>query len=139
MIEVLDRSTRKILAVKVKGTLTREDYEKVLIPRYKKIMRRYSRGRLFFVMDKDFKGMDASAVWDDIRFALIEGGFFLEKMAVVGAPRWFEAGVHFLAHFIHGEVQTFPASQREKAWAWVSAPPKKPKTVRKPSPAAMDL
>ena len=60
MIEILDRSTRKILAVKVKGTLTHEDYEKVLIPRYKKIMRCCDKGRLFFVMDKDFEGYEVA-------------------------------------------------------------------------------
>ena len=122
MIEILKESKGKTIGIKVSGQLTKEDYEQVLVPRLEEAIHRYGKVRVLFVAAKNFEGFEIKALLDDVKFGLVEGGFHLEKMAVVGGSHWFQAGVRFSGHFIHGEVKFFPSAQLSEAWQWIRRP-----------------
>ena len=89
MIEILKESEGNILGIKVRGRMTDKDYEQVLIPRLEGVIKDYGRIRVIFVAADDFEGFEVKAMMDDVKFGLVEGGFHLEKMAVVGGSEWF--------------------------------------------------
>lgn len=122
MIEILTGSEGNILGVKASGQLTDEDYEKVLIPRLEEVIFRDRRVRVIFVVAEDFEGFGVKAILEDVKFGLVEGGFHLEKLALVGGPEWFRWGVRISAHFIHGEVKFFSTAQLPQAWEWIRQP-----------------
>ncbi len=122
MIEILKESKGNILGIKASGRLSGKDYEQVLTPRLEEVIHSHGRIRVIFVAEDDFEGFEVKAMIDDVKFGLVEGGFHLEKMAVVGGPEWFQWGVRFSSHFIQGEVKFFSTPQLEEAWEWVREP-----------------
>ena len=59
-------------------------------------------------------------MWDDAKFGLKHKDDF-EKIAAVGVPKLIEWGVKLSAHFMDGEVRTFPSKELESAWHWIKA------------------
>lgn len=141
MIEILKESKGSLLGVKISGKLTDDDYHKVLIPKFKEIMENYGHSRFLVELAPDFEGFDLMAIWHDLKLGLIDEGYHIEKMAVVGGPELFLWGIKFSVHFMQGEIRTFEAGKLDQAWTWIKEPlPDKPlKQQPKESPAMIDI
>jgi len=114
------REDRKILAVKLTGKLTTEDYEQ-FIPEVERRIKRYGRLRILVELS-DFHGWTAGALWQDVKFDL-KHFRDIERLALVGDKTWERGMAAFCAPFTTAEIRYFETGEVEQAEAWIHADP----------------
>ncbi len=117
MIEVLDRSSDKVLGLKINGKLMHSDYEK-FIPMLEKIIADQGKFRCLCVME-DCQGLELRAIWDELKFDLTHCGK-IEKCAIVGhgsQEKWMTELCGFC--FPNATFQFFEEGDLDKAWDWI--------------------
>ena len=70
MIEMLEGFPEGVVAAVAKARVTRRDYEEILIPAVEAAFRRRNKVRCYYELGRDFAGMDAGAIWEDLRVGL---------------------------------------------------------------------
>jgi hypothetical protein len=120
MVEVLPESQGKILVLRATSRLTDQDYKEVLIPRLEAILREHGKARVLLDLGDKFPGMDAAAVWDDLRLGLGHRHDF-EKVGVVGGSHWIRPMLKMAALMMSGEIESFSPSERDRALEWIRA------------------
>ena len=118
MIEIMPESEGNVLAVKATGKLTAADYEDVFIPKLKEVIEEQGKARMVFYLSETFEGWELGAAWDDAKFGTKHMHEF-DKIALVGGPKWVQWGTRLSAHFIRGQIKSFPVSEIEPALEWV--------------------
>ena len=120
MIEVLQGFAESVVAVIAKGRVTRRDYEEILIPVVQSAFRHRDKVRCYYELGQDFAGMDAGAVWEDLRVGL---GHFSgwERIAVVTDIDWVRLAVNAFGFLLPGEVRVFPLTEASEARRWIMA------------------
>ena len=120
MIEIQPESQGNILAIKASGKLTDHDYKDILFPHLEALIKEHDKVRLLFFMAEDFHGWQMEAAWDDIS---ILGKYKdkLDKLAIVGGPKWVEWSVKLGKHFLKEQLKTFSEEQLQDAWDWVKS------------------
>ncbi len=120
MIEVLQGFPEGVVAVIAKGRVTRRDYEDTLIPAIQVAFGRRNKVRVYYELGQDFAGMDAGAVWEDLRVGL---GHFSgwERIAVVTDVDWIRLAVNAFRFLLSGEVRIFPTAEASEARRWITA------------------
>jgi hypothetical protein len=116
MIERLDSGSDKVLGFKLSGKLRDEDY-KHFVPAVDEAVAKQGKVRLLAQL-ADFRGWDAHALWDDIKFAT-KHCFEVERIALVGDSKWEEWMAKVCKPFTMAKVQYFDAKDIDKAWSWV--------------------
>jgi SpoIIAA-like len=119
MIEIISDVPENVVAVSVKGKVTGEDYDNVLIPAIEDRLVRNKRIRLLYLLGQDFSGFTAEAMWDDAKVGIRHLTAF-EKIAVVSDVTWIMSSVKVFAFVIPCPVKIFPTGQLSEAKAWVS-------------------
>jgi hypothetical protein len=120
MIEVAHKDGN-IVSLTASGKLSRADYQRALIPRLESLIEKHGKLRVMFLLDETFRGWDLSAAWDNTCFDFRHRNDF-EKVAVVGAPKWEEWCVKWLAYpLFKGELRTFRGRDLDAAWNWIRA------------------
>ena len=117
MFNILPQSAGGTVAVAVEGTLTHEDYDK-LIPYLEKAIESAGPIRVFCDMEK-FEGMELQAMWDDLKFAFHHMKD-IERLAVIGDKTWLEWCIALTGPLVKSEVRYFDPAQRDEAWEWLS-------------------
>ena len=120
MIEFTDETRDNILAIRFTGKLTGPDYEHVLLPRIETAVKQFGRVRVLIQMDDDFREWNLKAAWANTNLDF-QFRNSLEKVAVIGAPRWEEWCVRLAALLVRGELKTFPPQRMAEAWKWLLA------------------
>ena len=117
MIEVLDRSSGKVLGIRVRGKLLHEDYQQ-FVPLVEKLIKQHGGIRCLVEMI-DLHGLEPRALWDEIKFDVRHAGQ-IERCAVVGDRAW-EAWMTCLSRpiFFNAEIRFFDVAACEKAWEWI--------------------
>jgi len=116
-VEVIDASG-KLLQVKVRGTLQRAEYEKMLQLARETIAREGTM-RVLALLD-GFEGWERHRDWGDVSFVTQEGRH-IEKMAIVGDEKWRDEALAFTAAgFRPTAIEFFAASQLGNAKRWLS-------------------
>jgi len=108
----------KILNVKVKGKLTKEDYEQ-FVPEAERLIDEHGKIRILFEMD-DFHGWEAGALWKDIKFD-VKHFSDIERLALVGEKRWQKGMSVFCRPFTTAKVEYFEPEQRQQAIEWLES------------------
>lgn len=120
MMDIMDASEGNVVGIRATGKLTVDDYDRVLSPRLDATAREFGTVRALFYMDADFRGWDASAAWANTRLDMRHRGD-LEKVAIVGAPRWEVWCARFAGLLMRGELRTFGSDELQAAWDWIRA------------------
>ena len=120
MFQIMSESEGKVIGVRATGKLTDQDYQEVLIPSLEALINQHGKVRLLCYMDDEFAGVEAGAIWDDAKFFLPHKDD-LEKMAIVGGPKWIELITKLFAPLMKGDVNIFSGEQLSKAWEWIRA------------------
>src|SRR5579863_8238691 len=84
-IQLNEKNTTKVLAVRVSGKLTKEDYER-FVPEFERLVKEHGKIRVLFEMT-DFHGWEAGALWQDIKFD-VKHFTDIERLAMVGDKKW---------------------------------------------------
>ena len=114
MIEL--RETSVAIEIVAAGTLTAEDYERVL-PKLERLAAR--RGPLkFYIELRDFHGWTPAALWKDLRFDA-QHQDDMARIAVVGESRWQEFGTIISQPFLKAEMRFFPVEEATDARRWL--------------------
>lgn len=115
-MQILQQTAGIVIVTKATGTLTGVDYAK-LLPLFVERFRRYGKIRWYFEME-NFKGWDAKALQEDIKFDVQHAGGF-EKIAIVGESVWQEKLTDLMKPFTKAEVKFFELTQRDEALSWI--------------------
>jgi hypothetical protein len=118
MIERLEGFPDHVVAFAGKGQVTKEDYEKVLIPAVEETFNKRQKISFYCELGPQFSGIEAGAAWKD----LTEGmRHFLswEKMALVTDVDWIRRTLNAFSVFMPGELRVFPYAEQAAARAWV--------------------
>ena len=109
---------------RVAGTLTREEYHEMLDP----VLERLEQGEtlsLLVVAGDDFHGLDAPALWEDLKNAPKAGVKYRkswQRVAVVTSKEWMRHAVAAMGCLYPGEMRVFDLDQMQEATDWLAAP-----------------
>jgi stage II sporulation SpoAA-like protein len=122
MLTFLDTiSSGNVVGVKVDGTLTHADYQR-LIEKFEEVIREHGKVRVFMELE-DCQGWEIGAwweigaFWDELTFALKHYGDF-GRCAVIGERYWHQWMTNFSTPFFN--VKYFAKPHFKEAWEWVT-------------------
>jgi SpoIIAA-like len=120
MVEPIAGMPAGTLGFRVSGKIDRAEYFEMLDP----IREQLERGdRVSFLVETadDFHGLDAGALWEDMKVAGSVGLRYRsawERLAVVTDKDWIRHGVAAFSWVIPGEIRVFEPSELELAKVW---------------------
>ncbi len=117
-VELHEDAGGKIVAIKLTGKLTKEDYEHVT-PAVERLIKQHGKVRML-VQLHDFHGWTAGALWEDIKFDL-KHFQDIERLALVGETAWERGMATFCKPFTTATVRYFDHTKAEQAEAWIHA------------------
>jgi hypothetical protein len=120
MLELANGFPDHVVGVIAKGQVTREDYERTLIPRVEEALTRNDKIRLYYELGPQFSGIDPSAAWEDLKVGI---GHLTrwERVAVATDVEWIRFMVSAFRFLMPGEVRWFPAASASEARSWICA------------------
>jgi hypothetical protein len=119
MLELLQPTTGNLVAIHASGTVTGEDYERVLIPAIEEVLKSHDKARVLFQLEPD-TGFTAGAMWDDASFGL-RHFFSFEKFALVSDSDWINNSVKALGFMMPCPVKIFALDDLDAAREWAGA------------------
>ncbi len=103
------------LKIVVCGTLTHEDYEK-MIPIVENALVGVKKPKIKVLVDaREFNGWDMKAAWDDLKFGLKHNKEFT-KLAFVGSKKWEEYSIKISNWFMSGDMRYFEDIDDATIW-----------------------
>jgi hypothetical protein len=120
MIEIMATEADSILAITAHGTVSAEDYEKVIFPAIETKLKTHHKLRFLYHLGEDFKNYTPSAMWDDTKLGIRHMTSF-EKIAVVSDVPWITQVATFFGHFVPCPVKLFRNDNLAEAKAWLIA------------------
>jgi len=115
-LQICSENEGKVLAVRVEGKLTGEDYER-LVPQVEQAIKEHGPLRILFDMH-DFHGWTAGAVWKDTKFSLRHFKD-IERLAIVGETRWQKGMSVFCRPFTKAQVRYYGREDEAHAMEWL--------------------
>jgi hypothetical protein len=120
MLELIDDLPPGILGVRATGTVSRDDYERVVLPRLDEARRRDQRLRFLYHLGPQFGGFTPGGAWEDFRVGLQYLRLF-ERCAVVTDVEWVRAAARGTALLMPCPVKAFGNGALAEAIAWLQA------------------
>ena len=117
MIERIDFDSHKVLGFKLSGKLHDEDY-KSFVPLVDAAIATEGKVRLL-AQFHDFKGWDARALWDDIKFSTSHCTK-IERIALVGEKKWEEWMTSVCKPFTMAKMKYFDLADLDAAKTWIN-------------------
>lgn len=120
MIRWLEGFPQRIVAIAADGLLTRQDYERMLIPRVNALLQRHEKLRIYYELGAGFTGFEAGAAWEDMKLGLGHLQRW-ERMAVVTDIRWIRAAREAFGFLMPGGLRVFDSAHSAEARRWIEA------------------
>ena len=121
MVERLADMPGGTLGFRVSGKLTRGEYHEMLAP-VRELIDRGEPLSLLIVTDPDFSGLDAGALWEDVKAAGTIGlghRSSWRRVAVVTDKEWMRHAMSAFGWLAPGEVSLFDPDDLAAAKAWL--------------------
>ncbi|HEX3457600.1 MAG TPA: STAS/SEC14 domain-containing protein [Candidatus Baltobacteraceae bacterium] len=119
MIELLSGFPDNVVACSGKGWITRDDYERVLIPSVERALGRNPRVRCYYELGPDYLGFYADAAWEDFKLG-IEHLTRWERVAIVTDVEWVRLATNAFRFLVPGDVRVFSNNDRDEARRWIT-------------------
>ncbi|MDO3643358.1 STAS/SEC14 domain-containing protein [Mucilaginibacter sp. L3T2-6] len=119
-----------VVGIHAVGEVSKEDYEKVLIPRLEELVARQGEINYLLVLETDVGNFTAGAWWDDFKLGLKHFTKW-NKIAIVTDQKLVEWFSDAFRLFIPGKSRGFSMAELDDAVKWISAidnEQKKPET-----------
>ena len=120
MFELIPVNDKHVLAFKATGKLTDADYQ-AFLPELEKLIRETGCISLYIELE-DFRGWEAKAAWDDLRFGLQHDKDF-KRIAIVGDKAWEHTAIALANFFTRTEIHFFSKDEAKNAWDWLEEKP----------------
>jgi len=117
-VQVEERQAGKVLAVDLTGQLDKQDYEQ-FAPKVEQMIEQHGKIRVL-VETHDFRGWDAGALWEDIKFNARHFND-IERLAIIGEKKWEQGMATFCKPFTTAKVRFFEKEQADQARQWIEA------------------
>ncbi len=121
MLEILGDLPDHVLGIRASGSVSAEDYERVLVPALETKLTRHPRVRLLYHLSEDFDGYTGGAAWEDAKVGMRHFTAF-ERIAVVTDVDWVKTGVKAFGFIMPGEVRVYPSEGFDDALGWIGEP-----------------
>ncbi|ROO85441.1 SpoIIAA-like protein [Actinocorallia herbida] len=125
MLERLEGLPAGVYGVRAVGTLSREDYETVIVPVVEEARKEGRKLRVLSEVGPDFHGLTPGAMWEDLKVGSSALRLF-EGCAIVTDTKWIRESTRLASFFMPCPVRVFPLGEREAAAAWLSTLPEGP-------------
>jgi hypothetical protein len=118
MLIKIETESSKIIAVKAEGKVTRDDYERVLVPMLEAAHVKGQKIRFLYQFGAEFSGLSPAAAWDDFRVGLKYLSLF-EKCAVVSDIHLIRNATKIASAFFPCPVKVFKNGEFPSAMEWL--------------------
>jgi hypothetical protein len=122
MLEKIESLPGNVVGVKAVGTVSKEDYVKVLEPMLDEARREGRRIRLLYQLGPEFEQYSGGAAWEDARLGLSTMRLF-EAIAVVTDLPWLRKSVGFAGLLTPYPMRVFANDAFDEALAWLESIP----------------
>ncbi len=122
MLEILKDLPKGIDGVRAIGKISKEDYEKVLVPLFAEARRDGRHIRFLYQLGPEFEGFTAGAAWEDAKIGLHSLRLF-DGCAVVTDEGWIRESTRVVGFFMPCPVQVFGNQEIDKAIGWLNSLP----------------
>jgi|SRR6185503_2942708 len=119
MLQIMNGLPSHVLGIHAVGDVSKDDYEKVLIPHVEELAARKHKFNYLLVLDTDVGNFSAAAWWEDFRLALKHFAQW-NRVAIVTDQKGVEWFADVSRFFIPGKVKGFEPAELEEAKKWVS-------------------
>lgn len=119
MLKRIPINAPRTLGICAEDTVSKDDYESVLIPLLEKMDKKGERVRFLFQFGPDFKGVTLGAAWDDLR-AGVKFYHLFEKCAIVSDVEWVCHASLAFGIFWPCPVKVFKNSELKDAIEWIT-------------------
>ena len=116
MFQQIPVNDENIIAYRVSGKLTHEDYQQFL-PTLEALLKENPSLSLFIELD-NFKGWDLQAAWDDFKFGM-DHADEMSRIAIVGHNAWQKWMTRLAQPFLQAQIQYFSHDHLIDAWDWL--------------------
>jgi hypothetical protein len=118
MIQILPSPKENIIALKISGTLSKEDYLSI-VPTMEAKIRQFGKLR-FYGEIEDLKMPELAALWEDLKFDMKHYHDF-SHVAVVGEPGWLASLTKITSPLVPAEVRVFAKEEKAAAMQWLES------------------
>ena len=118
MLTIVEGLPDHVIGIRINDKLRAEDYESQLIPLVNEKLKTHPKLDLLCCIEGEWKGMEAGAVWPDLRLGLGKIGHWA-RMAIVSDIKWLETSIKLFSLISPGEMRHFGSTDYEAAKAWV--------------------
>lgn len=121
MIEQLSDLPAGVLGFRMRGVVTADDYENVMVPDIEAAFALNRKLRLVVHLGEDFTGFAPGAMWDDVKlgFRHITGW---ERTALVTDVGWVRVMSSMFGFALPAHFRLFKDAELEEAKQWLVAP-----------------
>src|ERR1700691_1727645 len=120
VIEILKDLPEGIVGVRAIGKVSKEDYEKVLVPLFDEARREGRHLRFLYQLGPQFEGFTPGAAWEDAKIGLHSLRLF-DGCAVVSDAGWIRESTRGVGFFMPCPVRIFGNKELPKAIGWLSS------------------
>lgn len=118
MLTMIEGLPDHVIGIRINDKLRAEDYERLLIPLVNQKLESHPKLDLLCCIEGEWNGMEAGAVWQDLRLGLGRIGHWA-RMAIVSDIKWLESAIKFFGLFSPGELRHFDSGVYAAACEWV--------------------
>ena len=118
MLTVIEGLPDEVIGIRITDKLRAEDYEQQLIPLVNEKLERHRKLDLLCCIDGEWQGMEAGAVWQDLRLGLGRIGHWA-RLAIVSDIAWMDRSIKLFGVFSPGELRHFSSADYAAARDWV--------------------
>jgi len=119
MLSYKEYDNAQAVEIVLEGRISTEEFE-ALAARLEAFIARHGRIRVLEIV-RDFEGMDAAALWEDIKFSLRHLKDF-SRCAIVANPNTRHLWSSLVAPFMSCDVEHFPPGDEDAARDWLMWP-----------------
>lgn len=119
MLQKIEDVAANVLGFKAIGKLTREDYEKVLLPTLQEYRAQGKHMRFLYQFGADFTGFTPGAAWDDFKIGLQYTRLF-DRCAVVSNAEWIRHAAQLFGSMIPCPTRAFKSEEIAQAKEWLA-------------------
>lgn len=113
----VQKKSENVWEIRIRGMLKKAEFDSVQAKAREEIAKT-GKIRMLVILD-DFLGWEPGTDWGDMSF-FYEHGDDIEKIAIVGDPKWEQKALMFAGAGLRaGPVRFFPASELEQASKWL--------------------
>jgi hypothetical protein len=122
MIATLEDLPSGVLGFRGSGKISGDEYREMMVPIYE-ALEHGGPVNLLFVVEDDFSGLDAAALWEDLKAGRSVGlkqRSAWRRMAVVTDKDWIRHASAAAGWLAPGELRIFDPAQQADATAWLA-------------------